>query len=305
MIQISKPMYLFLLWMLFALAGCAQAPKSVTADVHPIAPPKVPSQVAPRIALALGGGAARGFAHIGVIKALEAQGIVPDIIVGTSAGSMVGTLYAAGLSGFDLQRVALTMDDRLLTDWSLSSRGLIKGEALQDYVNSTVGNRPIDKLPKLLAIVATDLRSGEAMVFRTGNAGMAVRASSSVPGIFLPVRIGGRDYVDGGLVAPVPVQIARNLGADIVIAVDISAQPREQKTESSFEMLLQTFAIMGHSITVHELKQADIVIRPDIGRISGTDFPSRHLAILEGERATQGQIAALRSRLAVFSASRQ
>lgn len=297
-------MYLCLLWMALALAGCAVSPKSGAPDAQPVAQAKLPALVAPRIALALGGGAARGFAHIGVIKALEAQGIVPDIIVGTSAGSLVGSLYAGGLSGFDLQRVALAMDDRILTDWSLSSRGLIKGEALQDYVNSALGNRPIDKLPKLLAIVATDLRSGEAMVFRTGNAGIAVRASSSVPGIFLPVRIGGRDYVDGGLVAPVPVQIARKLGADIVIAVDISAQPREQKTESSFEMLLQTFAIMGHSITAHELKQADIVIRPDIGRISGTDFPSRHLAILEGERATQGQLGALRARLAAFTASR-
>ena len=309
MTPLSRSTYLCCLWMALALAGCAVAPKSVAPDVQhvvqSIAQAKVPVVAAPRIALALGGGAARGFAHIGVIKALEAQGILPDIIVGTSAGSLVGTLYAGGLSGFDLQRVALAIDDRILTDWSISSRGLIKGEALQDYVNSALGNRPIDKLPKLLAIVATDLQSGEAMVFRTGNAGIAVRASSSVPGIFLPMRIGGRDYVDGGLVAPVPVLIARKLGADIVIAVDISAQPREQKTESSFEMLLQTFAIMGHSITAHELKQADIVIRPDIGRISGTDFPSRNLAILEGERATQGQLSALRARLAAFTASRQ
>jgi NTE family protein len=256
----------------------------------------------PKIALALGGGAARGFAHIGVIKALEAQGIVPDFIVGTSAGSLVGALYAGGASGFDLQRMALAMDDAIMTDWSLFGRGLIKGEALQEFVNAALANRPIEKLPRSLAIVSTDLQSGEPMVFRSGNTGMAVRASSSVPGIFQPARINGRDYVDGGLVAPVPVRIARSLGADIVIAVDISAQPREQKTASSFEMLLQTFAIMGQSILAHELKQADVVVRPNIGRISGTDFQSKHLAILEGERAAQAQVTAIKAKLAAFSA---
>jgi NTE family protein len=273
----------------------------------PVISPPGPAPLAvappvPKIALALGGGAARGFAHIGVIKALEAQGIVPDFIVGTSAGSLVGALYAGGASGFDLQRMALAMDDAIMTDWSLFGRGLIKGEALQEFVNAALTNRPIEKLPRSLAIVSTDLQSGEPMVFRSGNTGMAVRASSSVPGIFQPARINGRDYVDGGLVAPVPVRIARSLGADIVIAVDISAQPREQKTASSFEMLLQTFAIMGQSILAHELKQADVVVRPNIGRISGTDFQSKHLAILEGERAAQAQVAAIKAKLAALSA---
>ena len=278
------------------LAACSTAPVVAPAPTAPA----VTAPAVPKIALVLGGGAARGFAHIGVIKALEAQGIVPDFIVGTSAGSLVGALYAGGSSGFDLQRIALTMDDSVMTDWSLFGRGLIKGEALQDYVNSALANRPIEKLPRALAVVATDLQSGEAIVFRTGNTGMAVRASSSVPGIFQPARINGRDYVDGGLVAPVPVRIARSLGADIVIAVDISAQPREQKTASSFEMLLQTFAIMGQSILSYELKQADVVIRPNIGRISGVDFQSKNLVILEGERAAQAQIAAIRAKLAAF-----
>ncbi len=278
------------------LAACSTAPVVAPAPTTPA----VTAPAVPKIALVLGGGAARGFAHIGVIKALEAQGIVPDFIVGTSAGSLVGALYAGGSSGFDLQRIALTMDDSVMTDWSLFGRGLIKGEALQDYVNSALANRPIEKLPRALAVVATDLQSGEAIVFRTGNTGMAVRASSSVPGIFQPARINGRDYVDGGLVAPVPVRIARSLGADIVIAVDISAQPREQKTASSFEMLLQTFAIMGQSILSYELKQADVVIRPNIGRISGVDFQSKNLVILEGERAAQAQIAAIRAKLAAF-----
>ena len=286
--------------LVLSLAACS-APSPVVSPAAPAVPATAAPPVA-KIALALGGGAARGFAHIGVIKALEAQGIVPDFIVGTSAGSLVGALYAGGASGFDLQRTALAMDDAVMTDWSLFGRGLIKGEAMQEFVNAALANRPIEKLPRSLAIVSTDLQSGEPMVFRSGNAGMAVRASSSVPGIFQPARINGRDYVDGGLVAPVPVRIARSLGADIVIAVDISAQPREQKTSSSFEMLLQTFAIMGQSILAYELKQADVVVRPNIRRISGTDFQSKHLAILEGERAAQAQVAAIKAKLAAFSA---
>ncbi len=252
----------------------------------------------PRIALALGGGAARGFAHVGVIKALEAQGIVPDFIVGTSAGSLVGALYASGMSGFDLQKAALAMDDTTVADWSLPNRGVIKGEALQDYVNATLGGRVIERLPRTLAIVATDLQSGEAIVFRTGNTGLAVRASSSVPGVFQPARIGNRDYVDGGLVSPVPVRIARGLGADVVIAVDISSRPREQKTASSIEVLLQSFAIMGQSIAALELREADVVVRPAIAGIAGTDFNAKHLAILEGERAMQKEMPALRARIA-------
>jgi NTE family protein len=161
----------------------------------------------------------------------------------------------------------------------------------------------MEKFGKVLAVVATDLNSGEAIVFRTGNTGMAIRASSSVPGLFQPVAINGREYVDGGLVSPVPVRIARSLGADIVIAVDISSRPREQKTASSFEVMLQTFAIMGQSIAALELKEADVVVRPAIGGIAGTDFNAKHLAILEGERAMQSQLPALRARIAATIAT--
>lgn len=258
----------------------------------------------PKIALALGGGAARGFAHVGVIKVLEAQGIVPDIIVGTSAGSLVGALYASGLSAAALQKAALAMEDSAVADFSMPNRGIIKGEALQDYVNRALGNRPIERLPRMLAIVATDLQSGEPIVFRTGNTGLAVRASSSVPGVFQPARIGNRDYVDGGLVSPVPVRIARSLGADIVIAVDISARPREQKTGSSMEVLLQSFAIMGQSIAALEMREADVVVRPAIGAFSPTDFNSRQLTLVEGERAMQRALSQLRAKVAAYTEAR-
>ncbi|MBI2319683.1 MAG: patatin-like phospholipase family protein [Betaproteobacteria bacterium] len=274
--------------LLLLLAGCSTPPKPAAV---------APSATPPRIALALGGGAARGFAHVGVIKALEAQGIHPEIIAGSSAGSLVGALYAGGYSGFELQRLALAMEDSTLADWSLPDRGVIRGEALQNYVNSTLSHRPIEKLMKTLAIVATDLQSGEEVVFRAGDTGMAVRASSSVPGLFQPVRINGRDYVDGALVSPVPVRVARSLGADIVIAVDISISPQAAPTKSSVDVLLQAFNIMGHRIASGELPQADFLVRPNVGAVGGADFQAKHRAILEGERAAAQIMPGLLARI--------
>lgn len=250
-----------------------------------------------KIALALGGGAARGFAHVGVIKALEAQGITPDIIVGTSAGSVVGSLYAAGYNGFELQQLAMQMDEGQVSDWSLPNRGVIKGDALQDFINKSVKYLPLEKLKKTFAVVATNLHSGEMIVFRTGNTGMAVRASSSVPGIFQPVSINGQEFVDGGLVSPVPVRVARSLGADFVIAVDISDKPQNNKTESSFEVMLQTFNIMGQSISRNELPEADVVISPLTPGISATDFKDKHLAVLQGEKAVATILPELKEKL--------
>jgi NTE family protein len=223
---------------------------------------------------------------------------VPDIVVGTSAGSLVGALYAAGYGGYDLQRVALLLDDTVIADWSLPDRGFIKGEALESFVNRAAQNRPLEKLNIPFAAVATDLQSGEPVVFRTGNTGIAVRASSSVPGVFRPVTINGREYVDGGLVNPVPVRAARKMGADLVIAVYISNNPRFGKTGDSVDMLLQTFAIMGQSIAAYELTEADVVIRPDTGAMRGTDFDNRNQAIMEGEKAALASIAAIKRKIA-------
>jgi NTE family protein len=272
------------------LAACTTPPVAPT----PVSTPKPPL----KIALVLGGGAARGFAHIGVIKALEAQGIMPDIVVGTSAGSVVGALYASGMSGFDIQKVALGMQEEMVADWTLPNRGVLKGEALQDFINDKVKNLSIQKMSKPLGIVATDLQSGEMVLFRQGNTGNAVRASSAVPGVFQPVEISGRDYVDGGLTSPVPAQAARTMGADFVIAVDISNVSRRAKLTSTLDVLLQTFAIMGHTISSHELEDADVVIRPKTAAISSTDFEGRHLAILEGEKAAAAIMPELKAKLA-------
>ncbi|WP_296752604.1 patatin-like phospholipase family protein [Thiobacillus sp.] len=284
---------LSLLLLAALLSACATPPPA-----PPIPPPAPLSKPPLKIALALGGGAARGFAHIGVIKALEAQGIVPDMVVGTSAGSVVGALYASGMSGFELQNLALTMQENMLADWTLPNRGVLKGEALQDFINLKVKGLTIQKMPKPLGVVATDLQSGEKVLFRRGDTGMAVRASSAVPGVFQPVEISGRDYVDGGLTSPVPAQVARSMGADFVIAVDISSVSRRGKLSGTLDVLLQTFAIMGHTISSHELEDADVVIRPQTGAVSSTDFEDRHLAILEGEKAAAAVMPELKARLA-------
>ncbi|MDD5328476.1 MAG: patatin-like phospholipase family protein [Sulfuricella sp.] len=278
---------------LFFLSGCTTAPVATSVPVPQVQPAPKP----PKVALVLGGGAARGFAHIGVIKTLEAHRIVPDIVVGTSAGSVVGALYAGGYGGFALQKIAMQLEQDSVGDWALPDRGFIKGEMLQNFINKALQNRAIEKLNKPFAAVATDLQSGEAMAFRRGNVGMAVRASSSVPGVFQPVTISGREYVDGGLVSPVPVRAARAMGADVVIAVDISAKPKINRLNDSIDIVLQTFSIMGQTIGRYELAEADVVIRPQTGMIGAAEFDQKHLAIMEGEKAALAALPLIRSKL--------
>ena len=288
------------------VAACATVPSMTPTPAQDTAakpvvaaapqPPAKPAKPV-RIGLALGGGAARGFAHVGVIKTLEAQGINPDIVVGTSAGAVVGALYAAGNNGFELQKLAHKLDEGKLADWSLPDRGVLKGEGLQKFVNDAVGQRPIEALRKPFAAVATDLASGQSIVFRTGNTGMAVRASATVPGVFKPVTINGHDYVDGGLSSLIPVHEAKQLGADVVIAVDISAPPRRQPLRGTLDVLLQTFTIMGNNLARFELKEADVVIRPQVGNVGSAEFVARHDAILEGEKAAQAALPQIRAAL--------
>jgi NTE family protein len=258
----------------------------------------------PVIGLVLGGGAAKGFAHIGVIKALQAQGILPDLVIGTSAGAVVGALYACGKSGFELQELAIPFNEAQMSDWVLPDRGMIKGDALARFINAAVGNRPLEKLPRKFAAVATDLASGEPVVFRTGDTGTAVRASSSVPGVFQPVNIRGHEYVDGGLSSPIPVRFAREMGATFVIAVDISDQPVNARVRSTFDILMQAVTIMGQTIGRYELALADVVIRPNISELGTADFRTRHNAVLEGEKAADRQMPTLKAKLANFGSNR-
>jgi NTE family protein len=257
----------------------------------------------PRIGLALGGGAAKGFAHIGVIKMLEASGIHADVVSGTSAGSVVGVLYASGMDAFQLQEQAFALDEGRIRDVRFFSGGLVQGQKLQDYVNALVKNTPIEKLRTPFAAVATQLENGDRAIFIRGNAGQAVRASSSIPGVFEPVEIDGRHFVDGGVVSPVPVDAARQLGADIVIAVDISARPDGSNPGSMMGVVGQSITIMGRRLAEQELGRADIVIRPKVGQIGPTDFDQKNVAILEGERAALAAIPAIRAKIAQKTAA--
>lgn len=251
----------------------------------------------PRICLALGGGAARGFAHIGVIQVLEESGIRPQCVAGTSAGSLVAALYASGRNGTELARLALRMDESAITDWSFPGRGVIRGEALARYVRQQTAGRLIEQLPMPLGIVATDLDTGAGVLFRRGDIGQAVRASSAVPAVFQPVRINEREYVDGGLVSPVPVRFAREMGAELVLAVDISTAPEGQPTSDPFSLLLQTFSIMGRSINQFELRDADVVVRPALAGVGSADFTARQKAIAAGRQAALAQLPLLREKM--------
>lgn len=284
---------------LAVLSACTQVETKPDISATPQPPqPQVAPRPKPRVGLALGGGAARGFAHIGVIKVLEAQGIVPDIIAGTSAGAVVGTLYAAGFDAIELHQMANRMEESSFTDWAIFDRGFLKGDVIERFVNKELGNRSLEQLKRRVGVVATDLASGEMAVFTAGNAGVAVRASASIPAVFAPVVIRGREFVDGGLVSPVPVRAARQMGADVVIAVSISAKPSGKKNQGTVDMLLDTMAIMGHTIGETELLGADVIIRPDIRGLPATNFQQRQEAILQGERAALAALPRIREKLA-------
>nr|WP_168928266.1 patatin-like phospholipase family protein [Roseateles puraquae] len=296
-------------WLLasaLVLAGCSvmtspppQTPV-VTPPVQPVDPPPYvkPVPKPPRLGLALGGGAARGFAHIGVIQVLEENGIKVDLVAGTSAGSLVASLYASGKTGKELQTLAETMDEGAITDWSFPLRGLIRGEALARFIRDKTGGRAIEQMALPLGIVATDLSDGSSVLFRSGDTGTAVRASSAVPAVFQPVRIGQREYVDGGLVSPVPVRFAKEMGAQLVIAVDITSPPEKDPPGDAFRMLMQTFSIMGRSINFFELRDADVVIRPRLDGVGSADFTARRRAVQAGREAAQALLPLIRQRIA-------
>jgi NTE family protein len=286
---------LWVLTLVLLVAACAGTP---TVTEMPVEPPTKSLRV-PSWGLALGGGAARGFAHVGVLQVLEENGLRPNVVTGTSAGSLVAALYATGMNGAALERLALGMEEATLTDWSLPilGRGVLRGDALERYVRQAVGGRTLEQMALPLGILATDLQTGRGVVFRRGDAAIAVRASSAVPGVFTPVLISGREYVDGGLVAPVPVSQAREMGAEVVLAVDISKGPESGPVSGALSVLLQTFDIMGQSINRYELARATVVIRPALVGVGSADFTTRAQSIAAGRAAMQAALPTLRQAL--------
>lgn len=265
------------------LISCAAAP--------PVAPPPPPKPA--KIAVVLGAGASKGFAHIGVLKVLESHKVPIHMVVGTSVGSFVGSLYAYGYNPYELQTFAFSLQKDDMADYIIPDNGFIKGEKLENFVNQKVKYTSIDKFKTPFYAVATNIATGEEMVFGRGNPGKAVRASCSIPGIFNPVVIGDKSYVDGGVVSPVAIDVARRFGADVVIAVDISSSLSSTVPAGTMETILQAIDIMYNKMSVIQLKNADVVIKPKVGYIGSSDFTKRHEAIMEGEKAANDAMPAI------------
>jgi NTE family protein len=289
--------------LLVILAGCAYFPTDHNGA-------GVPRQAAiislrserPLVALALGSGGARGFAHVGVIKALEEAGIVPDIVTGSSSGAVVAALYAGGLGAAELEQIALGIEQTDLVDFVLFGNGWVRGEALQEFVTRAVDGRPIEKLTRPFAVVATEAKSRRMTVFNRGDTGLAVRASVSVPNLFIPPVINGEEYLDGGLTSPVPVKLARAMGADIVIAVDVSwfAQARNASSDG--------MALHGrggrYALLAEELDHADAVVTPRTVYTRMLDFENKVANIAAGEAAAREAVTKVREAIARVAAEK-
>jgi len=289
--------------LMLGLSACASlhAPLTVYDPPRP-GPVRAFAPGRPVVALVLSGGAARGFAHIGVIKVLQEIGIEPDLIVGTSSGALVAAAYASGMDAQPMIESARSIDGSVMRDFTIPNLGqplvrgelgFVRGERLQTFVDRMAGGRPIEALPRRLAIVATDLQTGKPVTFTQGNTGLAVRASASVPGIFVPPSIDGRLYTDGQVSSPVPVTAARVLGAEIVIVVDATFPPEHADIANTASVLFQSFTIATQRIRDYELGLATIVIRPQIKTSGQLGFADRDWIMAEGERAARAALPQL------------
>ena len=249
--------------------------------------PPTPAQSPVKVAVVLGAGASKGFAHIGVLKVLEAQKVPINMVVGTSVGSFVGSLYAYGYDAYDLQKLAMSLDRGDLYELTIPDKGFLKGERLRDFVNTKVKGSPMEKLKIPFYAVATNIKTGEEAVFASGNTGMAVQASCAIPGVFQPASFSGKSYVDGGVVNPLAIDIARRYGADMVIAVDITTSIDQTTPSGTMETIMKSIDIMYNKISQLTLDKADVVIKPKVSFVGAADFSKRNEAILEGERAAQ------------------
>jgi NTE family protein len=284
----TKPLLAGILLALFASCASMQVP--------PVA-----ETVKPKIALVLGGGAARGFAHVGVIRVLEQEKIPIDMIVGTSVGSLIGAIYASDLNSFELEWTAFSLEKDNILDYAILSTitgmGPVKGDKLEEFVKNKVPVANIENLKLPFAAVATDLNRGTRIVIDHGSVARAVRASSAIPGVFNPVDHQGKLLVDGGVVDNIPISAARAKGADIVIAVDISENVANFNITNVVDVMLQAVTIMASENTKYKKKDADVLISPAVGNVGTFDFTQKKRCMQAGIDAAQKAIPEIKKRI--------
>lgn len=254
----------------------------------------------PTIGLALSSGAARGLAHIGVLKALKEHNIEVDYMAGSSAGALIGSVYCCGVDPVMLEKIAENIDRSLWTDFTVPRRGFIKGKNVEDLIKLLTGNRNIEDLDKKLAIVATDLRTSSKYVFTEGPIYKAVRASISIPGIFVPVKIKDAVLVDGGVIDRVPASIVKDMGADIVIAVDVGFSGQQGRINHIFDVILQSIDVMSKLITSQNIVHADIIIEPPLSHIKPSRFEQVQECVRIGYNSTIEKIDEIKKAIKNF-----
>jgi len=286
------------LLLLFTIAGCTTTSSLESNSVDGAA--------RPRIALVLGGGAARGFAHIGVIRVLEREKIPVDLVVGTSVGSLIGALYAHQANSFELEWTAFTLEKDDLFDYALlsASMGPIKGERLESFVTKKIPVTNIENLKVPFAAVATDLNRGTRVVLDRGPLARAIRASCAIPGVFQPVEHQGRLLVDGGAIDNLPVAVAREKGADIVIAVDISQNVTNYNITNLLDVTLQAVNIMFAENVNQRRREADVLVSPAVGTVSMMDFSQKKRLVQAGIDAAEQSLPAIRQAIEDWKAKR-
>jgi NTE family protein len=258
-------------------------------------------EITPRIGVALGGGGARGFAEVGVLRVLEQEKIPIHAVAGTSVGSLIGALYADTGNALDLEFAAVAVRQEDFFDFavlSLLDGGLVKGEKLEAFLESHLKHKTIETLTVPFAAVVVDLRTGEQVVFERGSVARAVHASAAIPGVFVPVEIGGRTFVDGGVLNPVPADVVRRMGADVVIAVSVPPQVPAAAPKSPVDVALHSVTLMTAEIGRLRAREADVVIQPDTGAVRYDDFSQKRRLMEAGAAAARNALPAIRAAIA-------
>lgn len=230
-----------------------------------------------KIGIAFGGGSVHGMAHIGVLKALMEKRLDYQLITGTSAGAIIGALTAAKLPFSEIDKFARQVEWPGITSFAWSGKGLLQHDKLRAVIDKALGGRDLSALAIPFGAIASDIKTGERVILRTGPAAAAISASCSVPVLFEPVRINGRDLVDGGLTEPVPVIAVREMGADFVIGVDLAFRPGEDAFQGLIDTAFQTMHIMANALTNLQIKQADVAIRMNVHHFIGQENANEQL----------------------------